>query len=323
MGLSTAWAAARAGKRVLLVDPRFVLNEHNASNDESKVFRLAYGAMKEYVPLAKRALHLWRALEDESGASLLHQSGLLMFGPPGGFALQSARTLLELGEPVEVVRGPVEGFAGVEEAVLDPSGGWLDARACLLALEARAIAHGAEVRRGVEATRVRAGEVALDTGEVIEARAVVLAAGFHAPRLAPQLRGRIRVTRQPELFFEPPDDFPVTPVFAAFEEGFYGFPRMKGAVKVADHEKGASVIDFEKRAPPTDAEVGKARAWLARRLPALADRPLLRSRVCLYDNTVDDAFVLERQDGVVVGAGFSGHGFKFGPAIGERLLELC
>ena len=323
MGLSTAWAAARAGAKVTLVDPRFVLNEHNASNDESKVFRFAYGAQREHLPRAKRALALWRALEEESGFTLLHQTGLLMFGPPGGFAQQSARTLIEMGEAVEVAKGPIPGFAGVDEAVLDPAGGWLDARACLVALEARAIAHGVEVRRGVTATSVRGGGVELDTGDVLQARAVVVTAGFHAPRMLPRLRGKIHVTRQPELFFEPPDGFPDTPVFAAFEEGFYGFPRRDGAIKVADHHKGPTVLDYDKRPPPTDAEVQKARAWLGKRMPDLAQRPLARSRICLYDNTADDSFVLEKQDGMVVGAGFSGHGFKFGPAVGEELARLA
>jgi len=323
MGLSTAWAAAKRGARVTLVDPRPLLNEHNASNDESKVFRFAYGAQRRYVQLAKRALAGWRQLEDESGRQLLHQTGLLMFGPPGGFHQQSARTLLEMGERVQIMPGPIPGFANVDEAVVDPQGGWLDARACLRALEERALAHGAEVRRGVAATSARGGEVALDDGTLLRARAVVVAAGFHAPRLVPSLRGRIRVTRQPELFFDPPGDFPETMTFAAFEEGFYGFPRMHGAVKVADHSKGPAVTDFERRPPVARKEVDKARAWLRRRMPQLAERPLARSRVCLYDNAPNDDFVLGKADGVVVGAGFSGHGFKFGPALGEELASLA
>ena len=323
MGLSTAWAAAKRGKRVTLVDPRPLVNEHNASNDESKVFRLAYGAQRSYVALARRALAGWRALEDESGRVLLHRTGLLLFGPPGGFWQQSARTLLEMGEEVRVQKGPIPGFRDVEEAVVDPQGGWLDARACLRALEERAVAHGADVRRGVAATRVRGGEVALDSGETLRARAVVVAAGFHAPRLAPALRGRIRVTRQPELFFDAPADLPDFPTFAAFEEGFYGFPRTNGAVKVADHRKGPAVADVEHRPPVTPQEVGVARAWLRRRMPTLAERPLARTRVCLYDNAADDQFILARADGVVLGAGFSGHGFKFGPAIGEELHRMA
>lgn len=323
MGLSTAWAAAKRGAKVTLVDARPLINEHNASNDESKVFRIAYGAQKRYVQLAKRALAGWRELEDEAGRTLLHQTGLLMFGPPGGFHQQSARTLLEMGERVQIVKGPIPGFEGIDEAVVDPLGGWLDARACLRALEERAIARGVTIRRGVGAKSAREGEVTLDDGTVLKARAVVVAAGFHAPRLVPSLRGRIRVTRQPELFFDAPADFPDTMTFAAFEEGFYGFPRTQGAVKIADHNKGPSVVEFEHRPPVTKKEVDTGRAWLRRRMPELAERPLARSRICLYDNAANDDFILGGADGVVVGAGFSGHGFKFGPAIGEELARMA
>lgn len=323
VGLATAWAAAKRGASVALVDPQPLVNEHNASNDESKVFRLAYGSQRAYVKLAKRALTGWRALEEESGRVLLHQTGLLMFGPKGGFAQQSARTLLEMGEDVRFPKGPIPGFAGIHEAVMDPKGGWLDARACLAALESRAAAHGATVRRGVQATSVEKDSVTLDTGETLRARAVVVAAGFHAPRLLPTLQGRIRVTRQPELFFDAPLDHPDIPTFAAFEEGFYGFPRRDGAIKVADHRKGPLVKDVERRPPVTEREVATARAWLAARMPALAARPLARHRVCLYDNTVDDNFLLLKVGGVVAAAGLSGHGFKFAPALGEELAGMA
>lgn len=323
MGLSTAWAAASAGKRVTLLDARPLLNDHNASNDESKIFRFAYGAQRRYVLLAKRALAGWRRLEAESGRVLLHQTGLLLFGPPGGFAQESARTLLDMGEDVRLQKGPFPGFADVHEAVLDPAGGWLDARACLRALEERAIAKGADVQRGVAATRVSANSVALDAGGTVEARAVVVTAGFHAPRLVPALRGRIRVTRQPELFFDAPSDFPDILPFAAFEEGFYGLPRSNGAVKIADHRKGPAVTDLDHRPEVTKHELDTARAWLRRRIPTLAPRPLARQRVCLYDNTSDDHFIVGRADGVVLAAGFSGHGFKFGPALGEEIAALA
>ena len=58
-------------------------------------------------------------------------------------------------------------------------------------------------------------------------------------------------------------------------------------------------------------------------MPELASRPLARQRVCLYDNTANDDFILEKSDGVTIGAGFSGHGFKFGPAIGEELASMA
>lgn len=330
MGLSTAWAAAKRGARVVLADPRPTVNEHSASNDVSKIFRLAYGRDRPYVLLAKRALLGWRELERASGKTLLHQSGLLLFGAPGGFAEQSARTLLEMGEPVEAYEGAeaqrrFPAFSGVGRAIVDPQGGWLDPRACLTALEERATAAGLRIERSGAAS-IRTGEVVLANGMRLAARSIVVTAGFHAPRLLPFLRARIRVTRQPELLFRAPADLPPIPVFAALEEGFYGFPQQDGLVKVADHRKGPAVMDVERRPPVTPQEEATAREWLRRRIPALADAPLAGQRICLYDNTPDDRFVLgplPDRPRVVVGAGFSGHGFKFAPEVGRRLAAAA
>lgn len=330
MGLATAWAAAKRGARVTLADPRPTINDHNASNDTSKIFRFAYARDRPYVLLAKRALAGWRALEEETGAALLHRGGLLLFGAPGGFADQSARTLLEMGEAVEVHEGDDArrrwpAFSGLARGVVDPHGGWLDPRAILPAIEARLVALGARIERSAVAT-LQPGAAVLANGRRVEARSIVVTAGFHAPRLLPFLRGRIRVTRQPELYFRAPPDLPQLPVFAALEEGFYGFPQQDGLVKVADHRKGPAVMDPERRAPLAPQEEATARAWLRQRIPALADAPLAGHRICLYDNTADDHFILgpaPGMEGVFVGAGFSGHGFKFAPAIGEDLAMMA
>ncbi|MEA3199784.1 MAG: sarcosine oxidase [Thermoplasmata archaeon] len=329
MGLCAARSLARHGARVTVLDPLPRENDRNASNDTSKIFRLAYARDREMVDLAREALPLWRALEKASGATLLHQTGLAMFGPSGGFADQSARTLLEMGERAEVHEGPAAArfpFHGAPRVVVDPQGGWLDPPAILRALEDDITKLGGEIRRGVAATAVATGHVETAAGR-LDADAIVVAAGPHAPRLLPFLRPRIRVTRQVELYLHAPADLPALPVFAALEEGFYGFPAQDGLVKIADHRKGPAVISPDAPRPPATAqEEATARAWLRERIPALADAPLVRSRVCLYDNTPDDRFILGPAPGmprVIVAAGFSGHGFKFAPAIGERLAAMA
>jgi glycine/D-amino acid oxidase-like deaminating enzyme len=202
--------------------------------------------------------------------------------------------------------------------------------AALRALHAEAVAGGARVLRGRSVERIeedgRRVRLQLRGGGVVAARATVVAAGFHAPALLPELRGRIAVTRQVELFFDAPDDLGSFPVFADLDGGFYGFPPRGRAVKVADHRKGPVVTDLDARPPPTGAEVAAARAWLAAHLPALVDAPLARWRVCLYDNAPDDRFILGPSRDlprVVVAAGMSGHAFKFAPALGEELADMA
>lgn len=322
-GLAVAWAASGAGRKIVLLDALPLLNDRNASNDESKIFRFAYAKDAEMTHLAREALGGWRALERESGRSILHQVGLLVF--PGAFADESLATLHDLGEPATRLDADLPELRGSAGGVVDPHAGWLDPPEALAALEEGAIRRGAVVRRGVrvEAVEERAGgvEARLADGSVVRAPACVAAPGFHAPDLFPDLARRIVVTRQPELFFRAPPDVRTFPAF--IDEGYYGFPPRGGAVKIADHGKGRVVKPDAPREPPTQDEIDDAREWLTVRIPRLADAPLVRWRVCLYDNAPGDRFIVEKRGRIVVCAGLSGHGFKFGPALGARLAAMA
>lgn len=338
-GGAVGLSAARAlGGSVLLVDPSPLHNDLNASNDESKFFRVSYAADEMYTRMAVAAGERWRALERESGASLLGPSGLaLLSRGEDSYALRSEATLLTLGLSVErwdarelARRAPALANAG-DLAVFDPSSALLDPTPALAALEASAVARGARILRGRRVERVAeaGGRVVatLDDGSEVHAACAVLATGFHTPEIVPSAARAIEVTRQVELFFAPPapDAFAPRgfPLWAAFEDGFYGFPTWRGAVKVADHRRGRVVDPGLPRgaAEPTDEET--ARAFLRKSIPSLAEAPLARSRVCLYDNTPDEHFLLgpigER---TVLVAGLSGHGIKFAPLLGEIAAGL-
>jgi sarcosine oxidase len=113
------------------------------------------------------------------------------------------------------------------------------------------------------------------------------------------------------------------PIFIAFDEpAVYGLPAPhERTYKVARHHAGATV-DPETTDMAVDAcEVDVLRAAARRWLPHFDDRPVAVD-TCLYDNTANEDFVLERHGNVVVGAGTTGHGFKFGPVFGESLAAL-
>lgn len=337
MGLSAAWALGLRSVPSVVLDPLPRRTERNASNDESKVFRLAYGPREDYTRLAASALDGWHALEREARRQLLWQHGLLMLArDKASFADATRAVFARLGVDVPLVEGaeleqrwPAFRGGGFSHAVLDPGGGLLDPPAVLEALESEAIAHGARVHRErrVLALEPEPGKLTcvLEQGRV-RAERVIVAAGYRAPLLLPELAGVLRCTRQPEFAFAPPEpgDYepPRLPVFAAFEDGFYGFPMHRGAVKLADHRKGPEGPWEPSREPPTRAEEEQCRAWLRRAMPGLAGSPLARARLCHYDNTPDDDFLLgphPLRERCILALGFSGHGFKFAPAVGEAL----
>jgi glycine/D-amino acid oxidase-like deaminating enzyme len=341
MGLSAAWALGRRGIASAVLDPLPRRTERNASNDESKVFRLAYGEREEDARLALRALAGWRDLERDAHVRVLHAHGLLLLGrEPGSFAERTLPVLERMGRaparldaPQLAARHPAPARGGFDHAVLDRDGGLLDPPLLLEALESEAIARRARVFRERRVLALeREGEhtvCVLEHGRV-RARVVIVAAGHRAPLLLPELAPLLRTTRQPEFAFAPGDPGPFRPeqlpLFAAFEEGFYGFPLHRGAVKVADHRLGPVQTGEPAWDPPTAAEEEEVRAWLRRSLPGLADAPLARSRVCHYDMTPDTGFLLgahPQREGVLLAVGFSGHGFKFAPAVGEALAALA
>jgi sarcosine oxidase len=136
--------------------------------------------------------------------------------------------------------------------------------------------------------------------------------------------------RDPRMFA--PEVFPV---FTMADDFFYGFPNISNeGVKLAIHWRREQVIDdpFAPVRPASDEDFGPVVRMANRYLPALTD-PLpdglsrvRRGATCLYTMTPDEHFIVDRhpeRENVWFAAGFSGHGFKFAPAIGEALADLC
>ena len=95
-------------------------------------------------------------------------------------------------------------------------------------------------------------------------------------------------------------------------------------MKTAFHHGGARVDADTVDRDVHDDEVMAMRAWLASRVPGVAGR-WRGGKVCLYANTPDENFLIgahPRQPRTLVAAGFSGHGFKFAPVVGEILADL-
>jgi sarcosine oxidase len=208
------------------------------------------------------------------------------------------------------------------DAVLEPDSAVIDAAGTLDALRSTA---GDALHEATRVTRVSdTGEgVRMETsaGEVDAAIAVVCPGAF-APTFA---FGERFATLEHVAYFRHRDgSLPNLPIFIAYgDPPVYGLPTAAlNAYKLAFHHAGERVdpegADMSPRPHAVEALVEAARAWL----PAFDPEPVL-VETCLYDNTADEDFVLDRRGNVVIGAGTSGHGFKFGPLLGELLADLA
>lgn len=342
MGSAACYHLARRGLSVLGIEQFEIGHDKGSSHGRTRVIRKAYFEDPRYVPLLHECYALWHELEAASGETLLRTTGCLNMGPAEHECIRGVRESVERhGLPHEFLeadeirrRWPVfeanEGDVGVYEA----DGGMLFPEKCIAAHVRLAQARGCRI---LQRTRVENwsamphGVVVQAGGERFEGRHLVITAGAWLPIIAAELGLPLVIERQVQAWFAPgeADAFAVgrMPVFIHFlsDRSYYGLPHIgDGAVKVARHHGGlittAEGVD-RNVAASDEADI---RLYLSRHMPK-ADGPLLEARVCLYTNTPDEHFIIDRHpehENVLIAGGFSGHGFKFSGLVGRVLSDL-
>jgi glycine/D-amino acid oxidase-like deaminating enzyme len=323
-GASLAWQLSRSGEKVTLIDQFEPGDRRSSSAGETRLFRCSHGPEADYTAMARRARTLWRELEEESGEDLLVECGVAWFAhSEHGWEAESERTLRAQGIATERVDGgalyPSFGGSDLAFVLLEPQAGVLRARRAVRALSHRAAVNGARILRG----RARPGGSTVVVGDDtrLEADAVVWACGCWLKDLFPEVVP-LRVTVQEQLFFETGPGWEA-PGWVDYDRAMYGTGDVEelGLKAALDVEGPPLEPDAElKDSATTEATV---RAYLRDRFPALADVPLRAARSCRYELTADTNFIAakhpEHPDVWLVGGG-SGHGFKHGPAMAERLV---
>jgi len=344
-GAWTAWHLRKAGQRVLLLDASGPANARASSGGESRMTRTIYGADDVYTRMAWDSLEDWRWLSSRAGLPVLQPIGVLMFfGKREPFAVQSLEAHRRLGLALEELdraelqrRWPQVSWDGVVLGLYEPALGALMARRAVQTLVQEYVAAGGEYRLAAvppPAEGATLDGVRTTAGETLRAERYVFACGPWLPKMFPSLLGRrIFPTRQ-EVFFLAPDAGDERflpehlPGWADFNDGdiYYGFPDLESrGFKIAHDAHGPAFDPDTGDRRPTAAAIADARAYLARRFPALASRPLVESRVCQYENSSNGDFLIDRHPrwpNVVLVGGGSGHGFKHGPAVGRYAALL-
>jgi sarcosine oxidase len=343
-GAWTAFHLRQAGASVLLVDAYGAAHGRASSGGESRIIRASYGPDELYSRWTQRSLEAWRGLSESTpGPPLFHETGVLWLARgEDQYSLNSLETLERIGFPFQrLSRSDLEAeypqmaFAPDEWALFEPTAGALMARRAVQTLVGQLMDDGLEFR--VDSVRTPTGtgslaELGTGSGARLVARAFAFACGPWLPKLFPSLlEDRIFPTKQEVYFFgSPPGDRrfapPALPTWADFGEEIYGLPDLesRGAkVSVDRHGPGFDPDDGPRSCSPRILE--EIRAYLARRLPALANAPVVETRVCQYENTSNGDFLVDRHpdfDNVWLVGGGSGHGFKHGPALGDFVASL-
>jgi monomeric sarcosine oxidase len=315
MGSATAYALAREGRDVLLLEQFRIGHEHGSSHGRSRIVRLAYPEV-EFVELAREAFAGWRELEQETGQELLELKGLLELVKSSS---QSTADALEAaGAEYELLdadgarsRWPV-GVPNGWTALFQPEAGIVRADFAHRAFIDGALARGARLE---EETRV-------ESLDQLDAKVIVVTAGPWVGSFFPDLP--VRTTRETVAYFRREGDpLPVVAQLDPETRGhlIYSLHDPQHGLKAGVHHAGATVGPDEPGGP--DPAVVERAAEFVARTYLDADPEPVAVETCMYTTTPDERFILERRGKVVVGSACSGHGFKFAPAIGSRLAALA
>jgi sarcosine oxidase len=342
IGSAVVAKCAARGARTVGLEQFQPGHELGSSTGKSRLIRKAYFEDPAYVPLLLRAYDLWRELERDTGEQLLAIIGLLMVGEENASIIAGARKAasahdlaIELLERREVLaRYPMLRLLPKELGVFEPDGGVLVPERATRAHLRIAAEAGAELRFETVVKRWEAKgsgfEISLADGSRVFAHALVLAQG---PWLEDALGIPLRVQRNVQAWFAPESasySFDRFPPFLVERQNLpaplYGFPDFGDGVKAAFHAHGAMTgIDHLAREINRDRDIAPIVAAMEEWMPG-ATSSLLDAKACPYTLTPDGHFVLDRHPDyprAVLCGGFSGHGFKFAPVIGEIAADLA
>jgi sarcosine oxidase len=337
MGAATVHALAERGARVLGIDRHDPPHALGSSHGRTRIIREAYYEHPLYVPLVRRALELWRKLENEAPLPLLRKTGGLSIGPPGSRLVEgAAASAREHDVPHEILdaaevrrRFPDFHVLPGSSALYEPGAGLLDPEACVRTLLLRAVHAGAIIRSNEPVltwTADRTGVRVYTHAGAFAAHTLILTLGAWLPELA-QLHLPLQVERQTMFWFEPRDGvarhWPYTLWETTNGTIFATFPDLGEGVKAQLHHGGETTTAASvRRAPDRDDEL-RVRRLLEEFVPA-ANGARRDGTVCLYTNSPDAHFTIDTHPAhanVVLCSACSGHGFKFAPAIGETLAN--
>jgi len=335
MGLSTARSLLSLGHDVTLVDAAPIPNPRGASVDHHRLIRVTYGGSRGYTRMAVDAYGAWDRLWNDLGASHYVETGTLILGDIGHPWVKATEQSLQ-SEKIDFER--IGSDLRDRYPVLDPSldqalyvqkGGVLLAGRIIGGLRDFVSRQGARILAGakVSAVDTRSAIVELQDGRMLRGDRLILAMGAWLPDLHLRPAPRTTPSRQVCVMLKPSEEssalWSAMPMLINLDEadGFYAVPPVSGTpLKVGDHRFSMSGHPDDPR-ETLEHEVDAILRRLRGRLRVPEEYARVSSNACYYSVAEGERFVVEERDRTWLLTGFSGHGFKFGPLIGERVAD--
>jgi sarcosine oxidase len=338
-GLSTAWSLVKAGHSVTLLEQgASIPNPLAASGDYHRIIRRAYRASTGYGALITEAYDAWAEMWGDLGENHLDPRGFICVSLEPGDEAEEYREGMEAGGwPIEmfdpdtaVKRWPFLEPGTFRYAYFSADGGALHCRKIAKGLAEWLRAHGANIYTNNKVVSIDAdeGRVELVSGETLEADRVVVAAGAWVLKLFPELSVELKTYRTALAYVEPPADlkaaWKAAPVIldVGGKTNGYMIPFSGGAgMKFGSDLHKVPTSDADWNREPVEGEGEAIRDLFAPLIACIAEYRVTEVVTCAYTFTDDERFLAHEKGRALVVSACSGHGYKFGAAVGRRVAR--
>jgi sarcosine oxidase len=343
MGSSACYHLSKRGLDVLGVEQFSIPHQNGSSHGQTRMIRKAYFEHPDYVPLLRRSYELWRELEIECGEDIFDQRGMILYADETSTVYQGTlKSSKQHNLPVEHVelsdarkRWPAYQFAEHHSVLFEKDAGFLYPEKAITNFVSLAGKSGAVIKENepvAEYSFDEKGVIIKTKNNTYSAGKLVITAGAWTTSLLNDLNIPFTLLRKYLSWHSAgPQHQADSNIPCAFydlgDHMFYMFPSIdEKGVKIGKHSGGEEIQHPEQK--NTEKLPGSflkpLRQFVESYLPNVLAVPD-DFVTCMYTNTPDENFIIDKHpesDNLVFAAGFSGHGFKFVPVIGEVLADL-
>ncbi len=337
-GLSSAWALTKAGHSVTILEQGPIPNPLAASGDHHRIIRRAYGKASGYGRLITEAYAAWDELWTDLGASHLDPRGFMCVSREEGDEAEIMYDgLIEGGYPCEriepadaVARWPFLQAGAFRFAYFSPEGGALHCRKIATGIAGWLRANGANVYENSKVASIDAEEgiVHIEGGQEVRADRVIVAAGAWVAKLFPGLGSTLKTFRTALAYVDPPADLreawdaaPVVLDVGGRTDGYMIPPSGGAGMKFGTGLHKVETSDADWNREPVDGEGEAIRDVFSPPIARIAEYAITEVVTCAYTFTADERFYAEQDGRVLIVSACSGHGYKFGAAVGRRVAK--
>jgi sarcosine oxidase len=351
MGSSSCYFLAKQGYKVLGLEQFTISHEFGSHAGQSRVIRKAYFEHPDYIPLLIRAYQNWKQLEKETGEQLYFKTGLVYFGPPDHIVMQGVNQSASLyGIELENVnrdeikkRFPQFQIPENYQCLFEPDAGFVRPEKTIQLYTELAKKNRAQINTNekvLDWEKDGDGIVVNTDKNHYHCNKLVITAGAWAGKMIPGFEKKLKITRQFISWIKPKNEsdfslgkFPCWLLADDKKPGvYYGFPSLSpekfgqpAGLKLSHHHAAVETDPDHVNRQPTPEDEENLKWALNKYFPGVFES-FLTEKICLYSNTSDENFIIDKlpgyEDRVVIACGFSGHGFKFVPVVGEILADL-